>query len=224
MLKDASQQQKFAMLRSWMPSIIEVIKKDLKNEHLRGDAAFRKKYFATRDLNKLSTQELAEAYSDAIGAGDADPIAEFIINRWLIKNSEIYNYFEGQLQTIAKEFTELTEIEASKATQIVEGATAQFGAPRTYQFAVLNSVVFPKSVFDQLGARAEKDAKAFQEELSEKRAKELAIKDQRQFEMEISRLEDKYEKKLIGLQKKYIDDTTALKKQIAALQRRLEAS
>ena len=39
----------------------------------------------------------------------------------------------------------------------------------------------------------------------------------------MARLTDKYEKKLMGLQKKYQLDQEALKKQLAALQRKLQA-
>ncbi len=42
------------------------------------------------------------------------------------------------------------------------------------------------------------------------------------FEREIARLTDKYEKKLAGLQKKYITDMENFKKQISQLQRKLQ--
>ena len=42
------------------------------------------------------------------------------------------------------------------------------------------------------------------------------------FETEMARVKDKYEKKLNGLQKKYQVDVENLKKQIAQLQRKLQ--
>lgn len=223
MLKDATPKEKFAMLRPWMPNIVEIIKRDLKNEHLRTDSAFVKKYFTSKDINKLTSAEMAHAYGEAIETG-ADNIAEFIINRWLIKNSEIYDYFALMLEKIVGEFTELQELEESQAITIMNGAVEQFGAPRTYQFAVMNSVVFPKKVFAQLSEHAEKTATQAQILAEERRVKELEIKDQHQFELAIARLQDKYEKKLAGLQKKYIEDISSLKKQIATLQRKLGAT
>jgi hypothetical protein len=56
------------------------------------------------------------------------------------------------------------------------------------------------------------------QEIQEKQSAETLEK---AYEREIARLTDKYEKKLQGLQKKYLFDTEALKKQIATLQRKL---
>jgi hypothetical protein len=41
------------------------------------------------------------------------------------------------------------------------------------------------------------------------------------FELKMQRLVDKYEKRLSGLEKKYLNDTDILKKQIANLQKKL---
>ena len=44
---------------------------------------------------------------------------------------------------------------------------------------------------------------------------------QSHYDQQITRLTDKYEKKLQGMQKKYIQDIETLKKQITLLQRKL---
>ncbi len=46
----------------------------------------------------------------------------------------------------------------------------------------------------------------------------------RHCEQEVARLTDKYEKKLLGMQKKYAIDTAQLKKQIGMLQKKLEGA
>ncbi|WP_039385124.1 hypothetical protein [Neochlamydia sp. TUME1] len=222
MLKDATYKEKSTMLISWMPQIIEEVKKDLKHEHLKNDFKFVKKYFLGKNLNKLTNEEIVNAYTLALEQEEnGEKIAEFIINRWLLKNAELYDYFEGALLQISNDFTQLTEIDADKSQQIVEGAVSQYGAVRTYLFSVMNSVVFPKEIYEKLNKRAEEEQKALAavEDAQDEHLSQQSLKDY--YEEQIARLADKYEKKLIGMQKKYIQDTESLKKQMALLQKRL---
>lgn len=222
MLKDATFKEKFTILKSWMPSIVEDIKKDLKNDHLQNDRAFTKAYFAGKPVNKLSVQELSQGYSQALESDASEQIGEFICNRWLLKNTELYNYFENELRQISENFSELTEIDKEKSLNITEKAIEQFGAPKTYLFAVLNSVVFPKEVFEQLNKRAQQ-AEVHNQAQAQQAAQQLSSEElQKSYEEKIARLTDKYEKKLQGLQKKYITDTETLKKQIVNLHKKLD--
>lgn len=222
MLKDSTYKEKFVLLRNWLPNIVTVVKADLRKDHLQQDWMFVKKYFANKNIQKLSIQELAEGYIQAIEQEEkAEEIAEFICHRWLVKNTDLYNYFEEELNKISPEFTELKELSADVSHKLVEHSVKEFGAERTYLFAVMNSVVFPEAVYTQLRKRASEEQ--VQEEkrskiVQEKQSVEVL---QRSHEQELARVTDRYEKKLLGLQKKYIQDTEALKKQIAALQRKL---
>jgi hypothetical protein len=220
MLKEATYKEKYTLLKEWMPQLVDTIKRDLKVDHLSKNAAFSKKYLSNKNLNKLTSQELAEAYYAALQEGD-ESLGEAIAQRWVIKNSEIYQYFEVRLSQINKNFTELEEIPQPHASSIAEEASQQFGPMRTYIFSILNSVVFPKNILDKLNENARKVEKQRDEERNvahEKKSQEDLIRDH---QLEISRLTDKYEKKLSGLQKKYIQDTQSYKKQIAALQKKL---
>lgn len=222
MLKDATYKEKCSMLKSWMPQIIETVKKDLKNEHLKKDFKFVKKYFAGKNLNKLTTQDFVEAYSSALEQEEnAEEIAEFVTNHWLLKNTELYEYFETALSQISPNFTELSEIESNKSQEIVDKSVGNFGAQRTYLFSVMNSVVFPKEIYEKLDKRAkEAQKKAEHEEaIQQKHTAHESLK--QHYEEQIARMTDKYEKKLSGLERKYFYDTEALKKQIIALQKRL---
>ncbi len=222
MLKDATYKEKCSMLKSWMPQIIESIKKDLKHEHLKNDFKFVKKYFSGKNINKASTEEFVEAYLSALEQEEnAEEIAEFVTNRWLHKNAELYEYFEKALSKISPNFTELHEIEPHQSQEIIEGSIGHFGAPRTYLFSVMNSVVFPKEVYEKLDKRAiEAQHKSEQEEAAQQ--KQLAYEDLKQhYEEQIARLKDKYEKKLSGMERKYFQDTESLKKQLASLQKRV---
>ena len=99
MLKDATYKEKYNALKNWMPAIVDVVKKDLKNEHLKTDFVFAKRYFAGKNLNKLTNEELVAGYASAIQQEEkGEEIAEFITNRWLIKNSELYGFFEEELK------------------------------------------------------------------------------------------------------------------------------
>ncbi len=222
MMKNITTKDKFAMLKPWMPLIVETIKKDLKNDHLKKDWAFAKKYLQGKNLHKVTSEELAEAYQNAIAEEEtSEEIAEFVTNRWLLKHSDIYHFFEEQLKQITADFNELEEIDHQKASDIVKGSVAHFGAPNTYLFAVMNSVVFPKEVYDQLNkqAKAHVEQEAHQQTQAQERMTLETM--QKSYEQQMARLTDKYEKKLAGLQKKYITDVEGLKKQIAALQRKV---
>lgn len=224
MLKNATYKEKFNLLQDWLPRIIEAVKKDLRNEHLKQDWAFVKKYFANKNLNKLSVEEMVEGYRSALSQEEkAEEIAEFISNRWLLKHTDIYHYFEDALTRINPNFQELDELDHNLSSTLVDQAVGQYGAPNTYLFAVINSVVFPKVIYDKLHHRAKEDMRTA--EIEEQQAEEeLTLANlHNSYQQQIARLTDKYEKKLQGLQKKYLQDTEALKKQISTLQRKLNA-
>lgn len=222
MLKNASYKEKFALISAWMPIIIDAVKKDLKNDHLRGDIAFVRNYFQGKNPSKLTVEELANAYSHAIANGEnSEELGEFLTNRWLLKHSDLYHYFEQELSKISPNFNELELLEKKASEKIMEDAVAQFGAPRTYLFCVLNSVVFPEEIYTTLDKKAKQSSKQEQEEAIARKETETVEAMKRNYEQHIARLTDKYEKKLSGMEKKYHQDVDSLKKQLANLQRKL---
>lgn len=223
MYKNASYKEKFTDLQEWIPLIVETVKKDLKNEHLKKDFYFVKKFLGNKNLHKISTDELAQAYRQAIQEEEkGEDLAEFITARWLLKNSELYDFFETQLSRINPDFTTLEEIQQEQAQLLIDASVQEFGAPQTYLFAVLNSVVFPKESFDQLKLQAQQHQQT-QEQATQQAQEQQSIDQMRKaFERDLARLTDKYEKKLAGLQKKYVTDVETLKKQVAQLNRKLQ--
>lgn len=224
MLKESTYKEKFSTLQTWMPLIIDSIRKDLKNEHLKKDPGFARQYFPGKNPAKLTTEELLDGYSQALASEEnAEEIAEFIANRWLLKHTELYYYFEQELSKIDPNFNELKDIDKPAATKIMEGAIQQFGAISTYLFCVLNSVVFPEEVYKTMNQGAVNHAaeKKVEEKVSAENASLEAM--QRNHDQLVARLTDKYEKKILGLQKKYIQDVDTLKKQVATLQRKVSA-
>jgi hypothetical protein len=224
MIKNTTYKEKFSMLQPWMPLIIDSIKKDLKNEHLKNDPGFLRANFPGKNPSKLTLEELTDAYTKAIAEGeDPEQLAEYIANRWVLKHSDIYYYFEQELAKINPEFSEIKKIDQQLATKIMERAIQQFGTITTYLFCVLNSVVFPEDVYKQLSSNASRQATEKKEEVKADTEKASLETLKRNHDQDIARLVDKYEKKLLGMQKKYLADTEMLKKQIANLQRKLSS-
>ena len=211
MLKDTKYKDKFAMLQGYMPLIIDTIKRDLRNEHLRNDQVFVKRYFAGKNHLKLSAEELAPAYIHVIAHEEkAEELGEFIANRWILKHGDLYHYFEQELTKLSPNFSELTTIEMPKAKKIMEESVEKFGAVATLLFCVFNSVVFPEEIYAVLTKKATDQAK--NQEIEEVKIKEIRSIDQLKLthDQQIARLTDKYEKKLLGLQNKYIQDLSLI--------------
>lgn len=223
MYKNTTYKEKFTLLKELLPNVIDSVKKDLKNEHLKKDFYFVKKFLGTKNLNKLTTEELTEAYQKAIDDEEkGEELAEFVTSRWLLKNSELYEFFESRLTEISPNFTDLEELSISQAQPLVDNAVSQFGALKTYLFAVLNSVVFPKEIFQKLEQLSQKQDVQEKEQAQLNLEKLNADTMRKTFTAEMARVTDKYEKKLAGMQKKYIVDMESLKKQISQLQRKLQ--
>lgn len=222
MLKETSYSEKFQTLKKWMPNIMESIKKDVKNEHLKKDWQFAKKYFTGVNLNKVTKEELSSGYLAAIEQEEKrEEIAEFISNCWLLKNGDVYHYFEEELKRINPNFNEIESINADQSEKILKGSIEQFGAYKSYLFSVLNSVAFSQQHLENLKQLAENENVKEEQETLQNRENKSVEEMKKAYELIISRMSDKYEKKLSGLQKKYLQDTEAFKKQIATLQSKL---
>lgn len=220
MLKDAGYQEKIELLSCWLEEIINTVKKDLKNEHLKIDRQFSKKYFLGRNPNTVSIKEMAEAYRRDILDGNVG-LGEFIATRWLLKNTDIYGYFETHLKQISEDFENLDELPEELSAKLLKESIERFGAKKTYIFSVFNSVVFPNSAYSGLKELANKESDHKQQEIQEMQIIETIESLQKRHGREFSALQDRYEKKLSGLQKKYLKDIEALKKQISSLQKKL---
>lgn len=223
MLKDATYQTKFKLLDTWLTTIVDQIKKDLKQDHLQKDPVFCKVHFPGKNISKVTVEEMTVPYRALLEKEGSEDVSDFITNRWLLKNADIYHFFEEKLKAISPDFNELDIIDEEKSKKIVEESVKQFGAPKTYIFSVLNSVVFPENVYKELAKKAE--AHRNDNELAVEKKKEQQTIDniQKNHDAEIARLTNKFEKTILGLQKKYLTDTEALKKQIATLQRKLSS-
>lgn len=223
MYKNATYKEKFSDLDEWMSSLIEVIKKDLRNEHLKKDWEFVKRFIPSKNIHRITTEEMAQAYRTAIAQEEnGEELAEFMAARWLLKHGDLYHFFEKSLSAIHPDFASLEILEEEMAQQLIESAIAEFGARNTYLFSVLNSVVFPSSQFASLQQLARDERAGEEEKVQQQEAQADSEQMKQAHAREMARVIDRYESKLAGLQKKYIADVDSLKKQVAQLQRKLQ--
>lgn len=222
MYRDTTYKDKMIVLKEWGPDIFDAIKKDLKNEHLKQDYVFAKKYLGGKPAQKITLEELVQGYYDAVEKEEqGEKIAEFIANRWMLKASDVYGLFERELTRIQPDFTEIAELPEKTADELIAKSIAEFGAPKTYLFAVINSVAFSQKKFNELRDRAKSDRSKQQEELTKLNEKTSFESLKKEYESNLAKLEEKYEKKLQGLEKKYQNDVSTLKKQISTLSKKL---
>jgi hypothetical protein len=214
--------EKLLELKEWFPSILETVKKDLKNEHLKKDYVFVKKYLGGKNIHKLENQELETAYFTALqGEEKGEEIAEFMVHRWIFRNSEMYHFFEKELMKVRPDFTEIKELSAQEGEPILQEALREFGAVKTYIFSKMNGVAFTQDQFAKLGELAANEKQNVKDQ-EEKDSGAASLEEmQTRHEQELNRLKDKYEKKLLGMQKKYSQDMETLKKQLGNLQRKM---
>lgn len=221
MLKETGYQEKIEMLAPWLEEIVDAVKKDLKNEHLKVDRSFCKKYFLGKNPVQVPINEMAEAYRIDIASGNAG-LGEFIATRWLLKNTDIYCYFEERIRAISSDFEALEELSEEVSLSLMQTSVKQFGAKKTYLFSVFNSVVFPPKIYAQLKEMAEVETAHTRAEEEVKKTAETCEMQEIRHKRETAALIDRYEKKLSGMQAKYLKDTASLKKQISTLQKKLD--
>ncbi len=220
MLRETGYQEKIEMLAPWLEEIFESIKKDLKNEHLKIDRQFCKKYLLGKNPVHISVPEMIEAYRTDIAAGNVS-LGEFIATRWLLKNTDIYGYFEERIKALSDDFEKLEELPQDLSDTLMDSSVKLFGAKKTYLFSVFNSVVFPPSTYACLKELASQETHTLDQESTIQKANETLEALQARHNREMAALTDRFEKKFSGMQKKYLADVECLKKQVALLQKKL---
>lgn len=220
MLKETGYQEKFVMIHPWLAEVIEGVKRDLKNEHFRQDPNFCRRHFMGKNPNQVTSIEMAPAYAKEVSEGNVG-LGEFIATRWLLRHTDLYGFFEEKLKQINHDFEALDSLDVQFATPLMQEAVKQFGAKRTYLFSVLNSVVFPKAVYDKLRELALVESEKLANDAAEEEEAKTIDAIKKRHARDIASLSDRYEKKLSGMQRKYLADVAALKKQIQTLQSKL---
>jgi len=143
----------FHKLLPWHRAILSSVKKDLRNEHLRADRAFFKKYFGLKVLQKLTLDDLMQVYPAVIAEGH-EKLAEFIVNRWLLRHINIYTQFEMRLKKIHAKIDEILEIDDALSQELIDDSCKAFGAVNTYIFCMFNGVNFSETMMESLCEKA----------------------------------------------------------------------
>lgn len=212
---------KFQTLQPWLPQIIHTIKKEIKSEHLSKSPVFYKTHFGSRPLNRITNEEIASVYEKELLHGDNDELGEWVVNRWVFRNGDIYQHFAQRLGEIHPNFDEIKSLDDAQSEQVLSGSIETFGALPIYLFTVLNGVVFPESVLNHLRTTAVSQEVAQKTEREEAAQAESIEQMRERHISELTRLERKYEDKLAGVMKKHATDVEALKRQVRALQQKL---
>src|SRR3990167_2281186 len=140
---------KFNTLRPWLEEILLVIKKDIKTDYLPAMQAMYKSYFGSRPVNRLQNEEIYAALIQELENGNED-LAEWIVNRWVFKHGELYQFFASSLEKIQPDFSSLDQLTIDQSQMILSRAKDLFPIKEVYFFSVLNGVVFPQEIFEQL--------------------------------------------------------------------------
>jgi hypothetical protein len=150
-------------------------------------------------------------YLRLILAGD-EHLSEFISNRWLFRNMDLYTLFEKTLSDVSPEFEKIAELSVEKAETLVREASEKFGCENVFCFVVLNEVVIPQDVFQRLQRQAVEALAKRQKEADEK---EGSLEER--FRQEVERLKDRQEKKIQEMIKRQQQEVQRLNSEIVRL-------
>ncbi len=156
MLKNSTHAKQYELLKEFIPDIIRSIRRDLRQDHLKQDQEFLKGHFGSKNPNKLKTEDMVPVYSQLLKEGN-EKVWEFFTDRWLLKHNDVYEFFEAKLSTVAEDFTKLEELDLEFSKELANESVKLFGAVDTLIFSVLNSVVFPESIYMGLIEAANKE-------------------------------------------------------------------
>ncbi len=211
---------KYHALHPWLDEILTAIKKDIKTDYLPADTAFCRAHFGNRPINRLAKEEINQAFIKTLLEGHEEMDA-WVVNRWVFKHGDVYSHFAERLSEMTDDFNSLEELTEAQSEAILDGAIEKFGAKAVYFFSLLNDVVFPASVLMKLKKQAEESHGESLAQQSQDLEKMDLEKMQERHEREIVRLTEKYESRLSGVLKRYTVETDSLKKQVRALQHKI---
>lgn len=203
---------RFSLLSPWFSDIIAVVKRDCKSEHLRLDPLFVRQYFGGTSVQRISLEEMRAVYLQQILSGH-ERLAEFVANRWLFRNMDIYRFFEEALQKISPDFEKIGELTQEQADDLIKQASEKFDSEKVFCFVAINDVVLPKDPFERLQRQAL--------ECLSKRQKESPVGEDGEVEDrwrgEMDRMKERHEKKIAEITKKHQQELQRLQKEIAQM-------
>ena len=189
------------------------VKRDCKSEHLRLDPGFVRQHFGGMPVQRISLEEMRAVYLQQILAGH-ERLAEFVANRWLFRNMELYRFFEEALEKISPDFDKIAELTPEQADGIISQACEKFDAEKVFCFVAINEVALPQDSFERLQRKAL--------ECLSSRQKELSVNDdedegEARWRKEMDLLKERHEKKTTEMARKHQQEVQRLQKEVAQL-------
>ena len=209
---------RFSLLTPWFFDIMNTVRRDCKNEHLRLNPGFVREHFAGMPLHRITVDEMRVVYLRLILAGNAH-LAEFISNRWLFRNMELYTLFEKALSEVSPDFEKISELTAEQAERLIQEASDKFGAESVFCFVAMNDVVIPQDVFERLQRQAVESLAKRQKE-----ADAQEVSSEEKLRLEVERLKERQEKKIQEMTKRQQQEVQRLNVEIAKLKSELQQS
>jgi hypothetical protein len=205
---------RFAILSPWFSDIMNVVKRDCKSEHLRLDPLFVRQHFGGVPIHRITFEEMRAVYLQQV-IGGHDRLAEFVTNRWLFRNMEMYRFFEESLQKISTDFEKIAELTNEQAEPLLAQALQKFDVEKVFCFIILNEVAVPNDCFEKLQRQAlEKLAERQESEPQEGEKGDL-------LRQEMDRIKERHEKKIQEMTKKHQQEIQRLQKEISSLRAEL---
>jgi hypothetical protein len=207
---------KFSLLSPWFSEMLDVIKRDCKQEHLSVDPHFVRKFFAGKPVARISLDEMRAVYMQQILAGN-DQIADFIANRWLFRNMDLYRFFEEELQKVSPEFEKIKELSVEETEKLFEKALKSFSLEKIFCFVVINEVAFNPVFFENLQKQAlEALSKRQKEQPEENSNKEVLL-----LKEEMERIKERHEKKIQEMKRQHQQEIGRFQNEILSLKKEL---
>jgi hypothetical protein len=193
---------------------MNVVKRDCKAEHLRLDPLFVRQHFGGAPIHRITFEEMRAVYLQQV-LGGHNRLAEFVTNRWLFRNMEMYRFFEEALQKISTDFEKIAQLTDEQALPLIEQALDKFDVEKIFCFIILNEVTVSNDCFEKLQRQA-------LEKLAERQEKEPEVGEKDGLlRQEMDRIKERHEKKIVEMTKKHQQEIQRLQKEISLLRAEL---
>lgn len=124
---------------------------------------------------------------------------------------DLYSFFEKALSEVSSEFEKIPELTPEQADKLIREACEKFNVENVFCFVVLNEVVIPNAIFNQLQRQAVEALAKRQKEADENESSE------EKFRKEMERLKERQEKKLQEMITRQQREVQKLNAEIATL-------
>jgi polyhydroxyalkanoate synthesis regulator phasin len=204
----------FQSISPFLEEICKEIKKEIKQEFVQ------KGLFRGREDCQDWKGIVCFFYQKMIEEQD-EKIRQWVAAAWVSRNGDIFQLFHEELSKLSKDYDTLQAFPAPFEKQLQLLSLKEFGALRTYLFSFFNEVVFSKETFAELYSQALEEVSLKKESIEQKA--EFSEEMKNKMEEQLSKINEKFERKLQGILKKHQIEVDGYRKQVGQLQKKLES-